>query len=111
MRQVCCFLPSSDIMSNCAARCIYTNVSTLYANFSLASATGRVDHIRNKKKVVLYTQKQYRMYDANTGSERERADSLYRGLCGAFVIGVKGRNPLVITQGNLRINKLSCLQV
>ena len=42
---------------------------------------------------------------------RERAQSLFRGLCGAFVIGVEGHNPMVITHGNLRINKLSCLQV
>jgi hypothetical protein len=54
MRPLCCFLPPSDIMSNCAARCIYTNVSTLYANFSLGSAVGRANRIRNTKNAGVY---------------------------------------------------------
>jgi len=72
MRLLCCFLPSSNIMSNCAARCIYTNVSTLYANFSLASAAGRADHIRNKKNASVYVKSETHLVPCVWCKYRER---------------------------------------
>jgi hypothetical protein len=79
MRPLCYFLPPSDIMSNCASRCIYTNVSTLYANFSLDSAVGRADHIRNTKNAAVYVKAERYLVPRVWCKCREY--SYYSGLC------------------------------